>query len=765
MRTSRSPLAPRPLALLLGLALVAPGATARPQDPPAAEAAAPTEDELTDERLWEAWGYLLPEEQREIVEWFRLEASFLDNFQTQLVAYLLSTQDRDPGTWPDIEEAPFFDPTVHAPAQPIERRRLTVRNPHVKEVTEAILGGRAEPFLDSAWEYDWGSRELRVHRERLDEPERMFSNALQGFAPDLDLAEALLVRMLDRGDEAETLAAFAHAYTNRSGGVYPGITLYDAWSSGETLEMPDVDVLGLIHTLDDDWKTWVAPVPAPQQKSLYAQAGAHFVPARRYRSLRETLAAVYLRGGRVSEGMYGGYLMRFHALWEKYSSTPTQLAEDLPDGAGWEGFLNLVIEGYEADAELQGQAATRMAWLDHGRNQVRGRLVWVLREFGALDRTEKPAPEPDPEPDPGPNPPEEEPTQLVLSLGMDSSATPADEEDPLAGHEDLLKRLAKLKGAERDALLDAIDTALGEAELPQLALVRQLLDGAAPRGELPEATEFGPHDPDVWGGGKARRKTRAGTSRWKKVAQEAGLTELPAPAFEGTVHYEWGSGTIVRREEEKEDRGWAFRNLLRGLPPHADYARALLLAELDAAGRHRAEAEFFSHNYADLKAYWYEQIELYDLWSRQVPNDVPDVDVIAFAKKVLSESVTPPIPKQQHGTWYPRIYDSASAYSKFRRRAETVAAVWLEAEPQVEPGFENTLNYLHALAVHVEQDIGPARERLEEHGVGFFEAVLTEMNGIPNAYGEAGKRQASLRAGADEIRAITLRVLAENGYE
>src|SRR5262249_29966935 len=134
----------------------------------------------------------------------------------------------------------------------------------------------------------------------------------------------------DDGSQQKTLAAFLHAYTDREGGVYPGVTLYDAWASGAEIEMPDVDCLGIVHSVLDDWKTWRAPVPATKHEALYDRIGKIFVDAHRHRSLRRALATVFLEGSPALRDGFVDSVGNFHALWEDCGSTPAELAKRLP---------------------------------------------------------------------------------------------------------------------------------------------------------------------------------------------------------------------------------------------------------------------------------------------------------------------------------------------------------------------------------------------------------------------------------------------------
>jgi hypothetical protein len=368
----------------LGVLLLAVGARG-----PAAQEPVPDDDAVR-----RAWSYLTPEEQAEAVAWFELEVDVLGTFQNGCSAYAIEASEVDPGFWPVEEPRAWFDPAEHAPAQPIPRRRLEPDASPARRMTAEVAEVRPPRRLRSAWVYDWASGDVRRRGPRAGpaEVERVFANALAGFPPDADLAEALVLRALDTGEERVTLAAFAHAYTDRAGNVFP-LSLYAAWSSGVEIEMPDVDTLGIAHDVLDEHRRWVAPVPTSKQKSLYKAIGERFADARRYRGLREALAACYVNADPVLWDGYGESLVRFHALWDAHASTPAKLAEDLPrDADDWTDYLAAWVKKVAKDRELRDRGLTRQATLAADAARVRARLVWVLEQLGAFERTKRPAP-------------------------------------------------------------------------------------------------------------------------------------------------------------------------------------------------------------------------------------------------------------------------------------------------------------------------------------------------------------------------------------
>ncbi len=346
------------------------------------------------DRARAAFARLKFSERKDIADFLDLELEHLPTFQMTLERWVRAQQDRDPLQWPDEAEIPFFEPERHAPAQPIARRRLAATDARATAVRKALH----IPADARAWAYDWASGSI-VHRRGSDTPERAFELALSGLPPRADLIAALVERALDDGSQRKAHAAFAHAYTDRTGLVYPGITLYDAWKSGAELEMPDVDCLGVVHSLFDDWTTWTSIVPAARQDALYERIAEGFQPAQRQRELRVALAATFLAANPKLCCGYEVSIDNFHALWDTCASTPAELAKKLPDAAGWKAFLEGWVAECLRDGEMFQRGVARRATLAAESEQIKATLMRVLEEYGALappSATPSPAPKPRP---------------------------------------------------------------------------------------------------------------------------------------------------------------------------------------------------------------------------------------------------------------------------------------------------------------------------------------------------------------------------------
>jgi hypothetical protein len=348
--------------------------------PPQGAAAGPDARHVADAAAQAAFAKLSPAEQKDLADYFRSEAAHLRTFQAGLVLFVLGEQDRDPKAWPEEHPAPWFESKEHTPENDIPRHTLDADAPAVKALAAKVLAREPKARFESAWRYDYASREL-VRRKDWKDPGRDFRNGLLGILPDLDLAEALVERGLDDGKEQKALAAFGHAYTDRDGGAYPGITLYDAWGSGTEIETPDVDTLGIVHTVLGDHKTWKAPVPATQHEKLFDKIGEIFLAAQRHRDLRHALATTYLEGSAILGGGYEGYLDNFHALWEDAKSTPAELAPRLPNSEKRADFLAAWTARCHKDGDLWISAVRRHKTLDSEGDAVRDLLLRLLDEF------------------------------------------------------------------------------------------------------------------------------------------------------------------------------------------------------------------------------------------------------------------------------------------------------------------------------------------------------------------------------------------------
>jgi len=397
----------RPLALGLAAAALAQAVDARAQvsvTPPdlrttqdrsgAQDDAAP---ERTPEDLLRAWEGLTPDLRRDAAQWFIAECDRSTTFRSVLERYVMDRLEGPRFEHPAATETPTYDPAVHAPAQVIPRRFVDIEKAPFDRQYDRLRAGLVEHEFVAAYLYDWGRGEVVSTGVAWDDPERVARNAVRGFTPYTDLVEALVAETLDGDAMRGHAEAFAHAYADRNGNAFREVTLYDAWSSGVALEMPDVEVLGIVHDLDDDWKTYVAPVPPTRHKRLYAQIADHFQRYSRYRGIREALSRTYLMARPDLPRAYATARERLHGYWEEVSSDPAARAEDLPGPGEWADWLEGKAETVDRKPEIVSGRRGRQAALQESDAWAVRTFEGILRELGAFD----PKPEPEPDPDGG----------------------------------------------------------------------------------------------------------------------------------------------------------------------------------------------------------------------------------------------------------------------------------------------------------------------------------------------------------------------------
>ncbi|MSR63731.1 MAG: hypothetical protein EXS08_14995 [Planctomycetes bacterium] len=347
------------------------------------------EGRRSEAELLSQWTRLNTLQKRHAVGFFQTRVAALD---TQQLRFVRAALGGGAATASAPEDLPFYDPKVHTPANVITRKRLAKADGKVKRILANVRGEPDPRAPHLAFDYDWG-RATVVKIGDPDEPEAVFQNALHGLPPGADLARARVLAALDHPKERKAQAAFQHAYTDRDGGVYP-LALFEMWATGDTIEMPDVDTLGIVHDVLNEWRRWVAPVPSTQHDGLYKLLGEIFQAVKRSRELRYTLADLYLAPAPQLRKGYETNAQNLQALWSAHASEPAKLAEVLPDGKGWESFLSELVGKCQADYKFYGQGRRRAA-------QLRVDAVELNKALGAaLDQAEA-------EPPPSATPPGE----------------------------------------------------------------------------------------------------------------------------------------------------------------------------------------------------------------------------------------------------------------------------------------------------------------------------------------------------------------------
>lgn len=343
------------------------------------------EGRRSDAELQEQWRRLSVPQRGAAMEAFRRELAKLD---TQQMVWLRAILRKAPAQIPKAAELTFYDPKVHAPAQPIARKRLTKNDSRVKRLLEDV---RTEPDPRApqlAYDYDWLSARV-VKSADPDDPELVFHNALRGVPPGADLARALVLEELDHPGERKLQAAFAHAYTDREGNVYPA-TLYELLATGIEIERPDVDALGIVHDVLDEWSRWIAPVPGSEHDALYQLINELYSTCKDSRRLRLALAELYVFPNPQPQPGLEKFVNNLQTLWAEQSSEAGRVAALLPEGKQRNSFLNDLTARCQKDYKLFGQGRRRAAQLRLDAQALRKVLGTALDEGAQFVPPEKP---------------------------------------------------------------------------------------------------------------------------------------------------------------------------------------------------------------------------------------------------------------------------------------------------------------------------------------------------------------------------------------
>ena len=318
----------------------------------------------------------------------------------------------------------------------------------------------------------------------------------------------------------------------------------------------------------------------------------------------------------------------------------------------------------------------------------------------------------------------------------------------------LLDRLERMEEDQRTAVIQRCADAARKSGAPQVELVRSWIESpAAKRVETPL-------EPLAPGG--SGLLIGPGDLRWENLQARLPLSLASSVALDG-AGYDFATGRVFGASTDVptvED----VRHLLQGILPGQSLAAALLLREIDAAGKMRDEAEFFSRPYSDIAGNAYSETTLFELWSNETEMEVPDADVRAFAKEVWEENLPARLGDATRDVWYERMARAARELRRCERTAGALAAAWFEGTPDVSPEIGRQLEVLHALIVDADGDAEVLAERFGREGAKVFHAARKELDSIgPAIWARAEERRIELDRGLDAIRAAVLVVLVEEG--
>ncbi len=342
----------------------------------------PSQEAPQDDSVWVQKFSALPSKtQKTILEEIEKTSLEQEIVLAQNTQSLLDAEDAPKNPFDLKEQPPWFDPKKYASGQPIKRTLLAAKDPQATAVQQRLLKNKVIYDLCEEFEYSFASNKiLRLQKEL--RPETQLRHALQGYPPKAGLAKAVLLSLLDQEEAQDPFADyFEHAYTDRSGNVYPGVTLYDAHSAGSEIEMPDVDTIPYGWNILKD-KSYEAPMTDGfKANSLYEKIGEGFVRYRRYREMLEAVASFYFAESAPVSPFVVPMKDRIHFVIAWTRNEPFFLERFLSKHREREDFIAAIDELWQ---ELQGSASgtieSRKKQLQADHQRIREIALQVLKK-------------------------------------------------------------------------------------------------------------------------------------------------------------------------------------------------------------------------------------------------------------------------------------------------------------------------------------------------------------------------------------------------
>lgn len=320
-------------AIALGLALA--GGVAAQDAPPTAE------------QLLQRFGRLDRDQRNTVVRNMERRLARLDDDVVQGVLGF----DRGTADLGRPQPPAWFDPKEYAPVAAPRHLVAAGTAPHTA-ATAGMHGFEFLPDLHRAVVYDWGQGKV-VPAGSPPADDARFANFVHGYLPGIDHAVARITAALDTDPEQRALAAyFEHLYADRDGAVFARVTLFDAWSSGKVVEVPDVDAIAFArHVLAT--RSFTAPIPADRRRErLYRKVREAFALHREYRSLRCAAAAAFAIADPNIDAAYVPLVSRCHWLWVQCGGDVARFAASLAQAESRAEWVQEIDAAIKASVEV-----------------------------------------------------------------------------------------------------------------------------------------------------------------------------------------------------------------------------------------------------------------------------------------------------------------------------------------------------------------------------------------------------------------------------
>ncbi len=269
----------------------------------------------------------------------------------------------------------------------------------------------------------------------------------------------------------------------------------------------------------------------------------------------------------------------------------------------------------------------------------------------------------------------------------------------------------------QQSIIQEIERKIQESESPELKRLVDLGKEADRKLKRVDAPEPHFYDPAVYARGLVTRSWAGEDDEQHRFFQTVFQPLKNEPPFFLQVQYDFADDVGWHRATapSARDRLW---NYLNGYMPGADLLVAYASKQLDFEKRFDVAADHFAHAYCDLEGVAYSRVTLYDALASGEGIDMPDVDVIAYARRILRDrSYVSPIPASaRRQKLYDEVKKGFLEYYQHRTWVEEASVLylnpWAELRSEHEPIRERLL---YAIALD-EGDLSQLRKRFQKAG-------------------------------------------------
>lgn len=211
-----------------------------------------------------------------------------------------------------------------------------------------------------------------------------------------------------------------------------------------------------------------------------------------------------------------------------------------------------------------------------------------------------------------------------------------------------------------------------------------------------------------------------------------------------------------------------LENFLNGYPPDCDLLVAWVAKKFDFDPGLNAKLHHFDHVYCDLQGHAYPEITIYDAFASRTGMDMPDVDVIAYARLILGDRsyVSPIPPDARRQKLYDAIGDGFLECFRYRVWIEAAANLFVRPAAPLRDTHEGLRGRLLPLFAMEDGDVDRIAARLASFGTraAFLEAIDEALARDP-VVAAGGRRFERARAAQHwAVARAAYAVLRERGF-